>query len=368
MFRRTGLRILICVVLLVLCAALEPIATPVGAQLACPPDVDKVIRNTAALNLDKVLKFYDSWAGKELKAGRKPGTGLNVAVCIGSLAHEVPIFYFWGAVRRLQELGCNVDYMVAASTNDYAAAAENLMAKNPDAIVLIAGNNQTLGSALEKAAQKKIPVFGFDNWIDGRTVISEATSNNFDIGVKAATYMVQQLRGKGSVAILYAPGMRSIDIRRRMYKELLQEFVNIKEIAELAYTAGVVVDSSRSRMEALLVANPKKGSINAVFACYDTPGYGAADAIEAAGREDEIFVVGIDGDREALRRIARGDGAFRATVSQSYLQMGTAVSCLVVDHLKGKQVPRFVYVPVELVTKDNAKQHYKEKYGEDLKL
>lgn len=354
------------VVLFVLCAAVEPMVLTVEAQLACPADVEKLIQRVAASNLDKVLTYYDSWAGKELKAGRKPAAGLTIAVAEAGLSHDVPIMCFWGAIRRLQEMGAKVEYMVPASQSDYAACIENLMAKNPNAIIVGHGNNQVLGSALQKAAQRKMPLFGIDNWLDGPTVVSEVTSNNFEIGIKAAQYLVQELRGQGNVVHLYSPGLRAIEIRHRMYEEVLQEFVNIKEVAELPYE-NPFVETARARMEAVLIANPKKGSINAVHACFDTPGFGAADAIEAAGREKEIFVIGIDADREAMRRIAAG-GAFRATVSQDFLQMSTVAALMTVDYLKGKSVPRFLYVPVTLVTKDNVYQHYKEKFGEELKL
>lgn len=366
MLKRASLGIVLGLVLSVLCAAVEPVVSPVRAQLACPTDVERLIERVAARNLDKVLTYYDSWAGKELKAGRKPATGLTIAVAEGGLSHDVPIMCFWGAIRRLQQMGAKVEYMVPGSINDYAACIENLMAKKPDAIIVGHGNNQILGSALQKAAQRKIPLFGVDNWLDGPTVISEVTSNNFEIGIRAAQFLVQELKGKGNVVHLYTPGLRSIEIRHRMYEEVLQEFVNIKEIAEIPYE-NPFVETARSRMEAVLIANPKKGSINAVHACFDTPGFGAADAIEAAGRENEIFVVGIDGDREALRRIARG-GAFKATVSQDFLQMATVAALSAVDYLRGKSVPRFIYVPVTLVTKENVYQHYKDKFGEDLKL
>ena len=90
-----------------------------------------------------------------------------------------------------------------------------------------------------------------------------------------------------------------------------------------------------------------------------------ADAIEAAGRQDEMFVIGIDGDREAMQRIAAGS-CFEATVSQDFMLMAFTISHQIVDHLNGKEVPRFLYCPPTLVTKDNVAEVYKFKYGEDL--
>lgn len=367
MLRRRSAALLLCSVLLVLCATIEPVATPVAAQLQCPPNIEATIQRTASRTLDKVLAYYDSWAGKELKAGRKPGTGLTVAVAKGVLFHDPSFFAFWGAVRRLEQLGCNVIYMAGSSDTDMPGIVENLLAKNPDAIVCCMGNNQLLGPALEKAGKKKIPVFGIDNWLDGPTVVNEVSSNNFEIGIMATLYLVNELKGEGRVVNFFRPALRSVEIRHRMYHEVLKEFVRIQEVAELPYVTPQVTESARSRMEAILVANPNKGSINAVLSTNDLAALGAADAIEAAGRQDEIFVIGVDGEREVLRRIARG-GALRATVSQDFLQISTASSLAVVDYLRGKTVPRFIYCPPVLVTRANVYQHYRDKFGEELKL
>ena len=102
-----------------------------------------------------------------------------------------------------------------------------------------------------------------------------------------------------------------------------------------------------------------------MFACYDIPAMAAADAIKAAGREDEMFVIGIDGDREALIEVAKG-GCLQATISQDFTLMGMTIAFEIVDHLNGKEVPRFLYAPVTLVTADNAADVYMQKYGEGL--
>lgn len=46
--------------------------------------------------------------------------------------------------------------------------------------------------------------------------------------------------------------------------------------------------------------------------------------------------------------------------------MAFTISCQIVDHLNGKDIPRFIYTPPTLVTKDNVKEVYKFKFGTDL--
>lgn len=344
------------------------IPVPAVAQVTCPEEVDRLIKTRAPKLADTVLGFYDSWSAKELKAGRQPGKGFTVAWGVSGLSNDTSLFGFWGTIRRLEEMGCKVIYMVGTGTEaGCAPVVESFVARNPDALGFVFSNTQVLGPGLQKAAQRKIPVFGLDNWLSGYSVVGEVTSDNFDIGRKATNYIVNRIGGKGNVVEVFSPGHRGIEIRNRMWDAMIPEYADIKEVARIPWTSPQVLASVRDRMEAVLLANPKKGSINAVHACYDLPGFGAADAIEAAGRQDEIFVIGIDGDREALKRIARG-GAFQASISQDFILMGATQAHQIVDYLAGKEIPRFIFVPTTLVTKDNVYEVYKEKYGEDLKL
>ena len=366
MSRRLSI-VLIVAALLFVTVEFQPM--PAGAQVACPPEIDRLIELRAPKLADKVLEFYDSWSAKELKAGKKPGKGFTVAVGLGAITNDTSLFGFWGTIRRLEQMGCKVIYMVGSGGNspENAQIVENFVARNPDAIMFVFCNSQILGPGLQKAGQRKIPVFGLDNWLTGPSVVGEVTSDNFDIGRKATSYVISRLGGEGKVVEIFSPGHRGIEIRNKMWDLMLIEYPGIKEVARIPWTAPNIIGSTRDRMEAVLLANPKKGSINAVHACFDLPGFGAADAIEDAGRQDEIFVVGIDGDRESLRRIAKG-GAFQATISQDFILMSATQAHQIVDYLNGKSTPRFISCPTTLVTKDNVHEVYKEQYGEDIKL
>ncbi len=370
MSRKLNVLWVVCLMVLVSVAMGINLVQPAEAQVACPPEIDRLISVRMPEMSRKVGEFYKSWSVNELNAGRKPGQGFTVAIGIGSLHNDTSLFGFWGLIRRLEAMGAKVVYMVGqggSQSPENAALLENLIARNPDAAVFCFSNSQILAPGLQKAAQRKIPMFGLDNWLQGPTVVGEVTADNFDIGRKAANYLVQRLKGEGNVVHVFSPGHRGVEIRSKMWEIISKEYPGIKEIARLPYNPPNYIGGTRDRMEATLIANPKKGSIQAVHACFDLLGFGPADAIEAAGRQDEIFVVGIDGDREAFRRIAKG-GAFQATVSQDFMVMGTTLAHQVIDHLNGKEVPRFVMVPTDLVTKDNVREIYKVKYGEDLKL
>ena len=338
-----------------------------GGTLTIPEDVEMLIANRAKGAPDEVLAFYDSWSAKEMKNGKKPGEGFTVAVGTGDLYNDTALFGFWGTVKYLEEMGCNVIYNVGPGSYapENAQVFENFVAQNPDAIMWQFANSQLLGSGIEKAGQRNIPVFGLDNALSGPTVIGEVTSDNFEIGRIAANYIVNKTSGEAKGVEVFATGHRGIEIRHTMWDLITKEHPGIEEISEIPWTSPDVLTSTRDRMDAVLEANPDPGSIRFVHANYDLPGMACADAIEAAGRQDEMFVIGIDGDREAMQRIAAGS-CFEATVSQDFMLMAFTISHQIVDHLNGKEVPRFLYCPPTLVTKDNVAEVYKFKYGEDL--
>lgn len=342
------------------------VSTAALADITIAEATDKVLSMRLENGADEVLAFYDSWSATEYAAGNKPGKGFKVAVGTGDLVNDTALFGFWTTVRTLQALGCEVIYNIGdgSYSPNNAQVIENFVAQKPDAIMWQFGNSQILAAGLEKAAQRGIPVFGIDNNLTGDTVISEVTADNFEIGRIAARYVINNLGGNGNVVDIFSSGHRGIETRNKMWELISAEFDGIKEIARIPWDNAAVQTSVRDRMEATLQANPS-GSIQAVFACYDIPAMAAADAIKAAGREDEMFVIGIDGDREALIEVAKG-GCLQATISQDFTLMGMTIAFEIVDHLNGKEVPRFLYAPVTLVTADNAADVYMQKYGEGL--
>jgi len=78
---------------------------------------------------------------------------------------------------------------------------------------------------------------------------------------------------------------------------------------------------------------------------------GAADAVQAAGRDGEVKVVGFDGIPEALSAIRRG--SMSATVAQYPYTMGqlSIEACLAA--LRGDSVPATVDAPVQVVSTEN---------------
>jgi ABC-type sugar transport system substrate-binding protein len=98
----------------------------------------------------------------------------------------------------------------------------------------------------------------------------------------------------------------------------------------------------------LLRADPH---IDGFFAVNDLMALGVADAVQAAGRQQEVSVVGFDGIPQALAAVRRGSLA--ATVAQYPYTMGQLAIEACLATLRGDPVPATVDAPVQVVSGDN---------------
>jgi ribose transport system substrate-binding protein len=102
-------------------------------------------------------------------------------------------------------------------------------------------------------------------------------------------------------------------------------------------------------MEGTLTANKK---IDAVFTINDEEAVGVQIAQEQASRQNEFFVVSVDGAPSAVDALKKG-GSFAGTSAQFPNQMvidGVALALKVID---GKKVDSKVLIPTKFITKDN---------------
>jgi len=224
-----------------------------------------------------------------------------------------------------------------------------------DAIVLNADPAQVT-AGLETAKKAGVPVFGMDAGANP-LLVTNVTSNGYEMAATTASYVVNRIGGKGGVVEFVFDAFPPVEVRGVIADTIFKNNPDIKVIDRVTPDVqdGGIADS-RAKMEAILAANPKKGSIAAVWAAWDQPALGALQAIEAAGRTDEgIVVVGMDANPQAREAIAKG-GNFEASMAQDFKGIGRTVAETVKKQLAGEKIKQTViYVPTKLITVDNVK-------------
>lgn len=277
----------------------------------------------------------------------------TIAVSAAAIHHEFSLLANRGAVDTLEKAGVKVVFTEAGGDElQQVAHIENAVQLGVDVIVVHGITAEALQGAVKTAEKAGIPVVAIDVPLTGDNVISVISSDNYAAGLAMTRYMVGRLGGKGNIVVLYAPGIPVIDQRYAALMTVLRDYPDIKIVAELPWRAPAYVQSSMDEMERFLRANPKKGSVDAVWSGADMPAIGAAQAIARAKRQDQMFIVSMDALPEALNMIRQGPH-FAATIAQSPYEMGVAAANTALRYLEGKEVLKWTYVPFTLVTRDN---------------
>ena len=245
---------------------------------------------------------------------------------------------------------------VIDTSGDVAALVsrmEDVALQKVDAMVINVDPSQ-IRNGLLAAKDAGIPVFGMDSGADP-LLTANVTSNGYVMAAETATYVVDQLNGKGNVVMFIFEPYPPVQKRGAIAESIFNNEPDIKIMEKItpSFDRGPL-EGARNAMEAVLTANPGKGSIQAVWAAWDDPALGAEQAIRDAGREDEsIVIVGIDATEQARDRIA-ARGNLKATVAQDFTGIADAVANTVEQYLKSGSVSRSqIYVSAKLVTADD---------------
>jgi ribose transport system substrate-binding protein len=97
--------------------------------------------------------------------------------------------------------------------------------------------------------------------------------------------------------------------------------------------------------------------IDAVFCENDSMCLGAQKAIQDTGRSDEMFLVGVDGEKAALKQILDGTN-YAATGLNNSDQIGRAAFHRLMGILAGGISEKDTILPSPLITVDNAQKYY----------
>jgi ribose transport system substrate-binding protein len=274
----------------------------------------------------------------------------RIGVAAIGLEHNWDINAFNGAVARIKELGGEpVGLDGERKTQKHIDNLETLLQMKVDAVIIVLGYKDLLDPVMEKITKARIPIVTAD--FPTKYTSANVASSNDVMSTTISEKMVKDLGGKGNIVVFFRPGSPIAEARRKALQKVLDKNPGIKIVAEQPYVVPGTIPAAMSVMENLLIANPKKGQIDAVWALFDQPTIGAAMAIEAAGRAGQIGVYGIDGDPKALEMIKRG--SYTATIMQQPYRIGQLAAEQAMKLVKGEKVPADTVVDIELVTKDN---------------
>jgi ABC-type sugar transport system substrate-binding protein len=231
---------------------------------------------------------------------------------------------------------------------------EDLIAQGVDGVIISGAWLEQLPSALESLNEAGIPAVLVDRqWKGGYT--SYVGPENFIIGQQDGQYIVDRLNGQGVVVVLKGgPADNSIGLNRTNgMLDIVGKETGITVINAPDW-GGWSEDGGLKQMENLLAANSK---IDAVFCENDSMCLGAQRAIADAGRTDEMFLCGVDGQKEALLQILN-ETNYACTGLNNSDQIGRKGFNRMMAILAGATPEKDTYLASPLITIDNVVKFY----------
>jgi ribose transport system substrate-binding protein len=275
---------------------------------------------------------------------------VEVAICTPYLSSVTTKQMVELMQTKLGDLGYKVSVFDSANdTSKLASDLETCVVSKVDAIVIVSVDPSLCKSQIQEASEAGIAVFGCDSgYFDAMQM--NATSDNYQMGTMISNYLFEKIGKQGTIVHLTHRPHPGVVKRTLAMEDVLKEYPQVKLLSEHHVDVPNQINNSKEIVENLLTAYPQKGSISAIFCAWDEPAIGATQALQEAGR-DEILVVGVDGNEQAVKLIKEGTNLV-ATLAQDFDGMASMVAAELVKVVKGEPAQKGeMYVPALLIEK-----------------
>jgi len=270
---------------------------------------------------------------------------LRIGLAVSTLNNPFFVDLKEGAESMAEEMG--IEILTVDAQDDAASqlsSVEDLLIRQIDVLIVNPVDGNAVVSAITAANDAGVPVITVDRGAEGGNVASHIASDNVAGGEMAGDFIAEQLGETGKVVELEGiPGTSAARDRGEGFNKAMDKYPGLEVIAR--QPAAFDRAEGMTVMENILQGNPE---IDAVFAHNDNMALGAMEAIEAAGRSDEIMIVGFDAIDDAREAVTEGNMA--ATVAQKPALMGEMSVEIAVKVVNGEEVDEYTPVPLELIT------------------
>lgn len=281
---------------------------------------------------------------------------------VGYSVYDMQQPYWQEYARGVQEAAeaAGAEFLLSdqkSSQEAQVSGSLDLINQGISALVISPVQPAALPAAIDAAHEAKIPVLigdvGAEGDYDGFVL-----SDNYEGGVLAAQYMVEQLADvegtKEVLSILLHPGSAVGEVRAAGFRDEMANHEDFVIVAEL--NGNDTVEGGFEVTRDTLAANP---NLVGIYATNDPEAIGANQALKQAGKSgvEDVLLVGFNGDAPALELIAAGEMA--ATIRQDPYGQGKAAVEAAMTLLDGGELTyddpetRSLFFPVEVVTVEN---------------
>lgn len=289
--------------------------------------------------------------------------GIEIAYLINSTSDTFETYVYNNAKEYCEENG--ITLVLHDAQNDAATQLSQLeivCQNGVDAVVCVPIDTSGDGREYRNIADKyNIPIVSVVR--EMKTAWVKVSVDSVKVGRMQAQHVIDTLGEKLDVALLMGTlGTEDQMQRTQSNLEVFGQYPGINIVYE--ETGEWQRDKAMTVCENWLQAGKH---FDVVVANNDEMAIGAANAIKAAGKSDEIKVFGIDGNESGLQEI--NNGVLAATVFQPTTQGQIAIEACI-DCMNGKYTgegePVWITVDPEIITKENLNDFWVIVFGEPL--
>lgn len=225
--------------------------------------------------------------------------------------------------EQLKKAGYDVELRYAS--NDVAtqiSQIETMISNGCDVLVIASIDGDSLGTPLEEAKEKGIPVIAYDRLIMNSDAVSYyATFDNYMVGTKQGEYIKDKLdlenaTGPFNLEIFTGdPGDNNARFFYAGAMDVLRPYIDAGklvvpsgsiEFADVA-TADWSNEKAQNRMDAIITSNYNDGTkLDAVLCSNDSTALGVTNAITTAGWDTYPIITGQDCDIASVKNMIDG--------------------------------------------------------------
>ena len=263
--------------------------------------------------------------------------------------------YLWGKVNyfahiEAQEKG--IDLLVKDA--DYSLDLQiqqikNLVENKIDALIIAAktSDDPQLITQIDQLLNAGIPVIALDSEIGNGRYTCMVSADNINCQQTIATYIFEQLQGKGKVAYIQGnPKLRSAKLRTQGFHNALAQYPGIELVYETH--GNYLYPLAFKIMSAFLKTEPE---LDAIIAANDLTAGAVIAALKNTKRTKFPLISGFDAHYKALIAIQQGE--LSATARYDAQEFAELSIDMALRALHGEMIPKQKFMNVFLVTPEN---------------
>jgi ribose transport system substrate-binding protein len=280
-------------------------------------------------------------------------TGKHGTLKLGLVTFNLQLLFFnqinAGAKMIADKAGAALQ--VVSGNDDSVAQAnamDNFISNGVDAIIVAPIDVDGIKPSVRKAAAAGIPVVAVDQTVDDPAIATQVGTGNTRGGAQAGEKLLEVSKGTGTVGIVSEPNFIIGLERQKGFTDTVQAG---------GMQVGTIVDGRASQENAQTAAeNLLTGNRNMhyVYAISEPDLIGVVAAVNSQGAANRIQAVGWDLSEQAVQALKAG--WLKGVVQQNPFEFGYAAANAAIDHACGRQTPRSISIPTQIVTADNLDQ------------